>query len=407
MNAFAKRLLTVLGALCLVGYVGYQAYQMLYSPIRTETVYSYTTYETYDTKGIAVRSETLVPSTGSGYMFYTVENGSRVAQNGVIAQRYPSQSDAQKEQKLKQLDEEIALLKNLQQQGTTGRINLDLITRQLDTTVADLVKQMHEPILSGLSTSQSELLTLLNKEQVITGQMTSFQERIDALTAQRNQLAGQYQAATGTVNSPVAGYFVSLVDGYEDTIRFDQVTSLTPEQVEQALNAEPKAVPEGAYAGKVVGAYEWYLACLVPETYVSLLGEGASLTVKFTFVSDEEIPVTVASCKRDKSGQMAVVFRCSTMSKELSSMRIESVQIQLVEHTGLRVPKEAIVTNDAFETGVYVRVGNTVVFRKIEQEYNEAASYSICKVVDEDGYLKLYDDIILDGKGLYNGKIIH
>lgn len=88
-------------------------------------------------------------------------------------------------------------------------------------------------------------------------------------------------------------------------------------------------------------------------------------------------------------------------------MRIESVQIQLVEHTGLRVPKEAIVTNDAFETGVYVRVGNTVVFRKIEQEYNEAASYSICKVVDEDGYLKLYDDIILDGKGLYNGKIIH
>ena len=43
MNAFVKRLLTVLGALFLLVYVGYQGYQVLYSPIRTETVYSQST----------------------------------------------------------------------------------------------------------------------------------------------------------------------------------------------------------------------------------------------------------------------------------------------------------------------------------------------------------------------------
>ena len=56
---------------------------------------------------------------------------------------------------------------------------------------------------------------------------------------------------------------------------------------------------------------------------------------------------------------------------------------------------------------MYIRVGNTVVFRKIEQEYNADPTYSLCRQVDKEGYLKLYDDVILGGKGLYDGKIIH
>ena len=94
MNAFVKRLLTVLGALFLLVYVGYQGYQVLYSPIRTETVYSQSMYETVDTRGFTVRNETPITGSASGYLFYSVENGGRVAKNGTIAQIYPSEADA-------------------------------------------------------------------------------------------------------------------------------------------------------------------------------------------------------------------------------------------------------------------------------------------------------------------------
>lgn len=104
-----------------------------------------------------------------------------------------------------------------------------------------------------------------------------------------------------------------------------------------------------------------------PATYVSSFGKGASLTIRLPFVSDEEIPVKVAACNRDLQWADGRNFPRENMSKELSSLRMEDVQIQLVKHTGLRVPKEAIVTNEAFETGVYIRVGNTVVFRKIDR----------------------------------------
>ena len=93
------------------------------------------------------------------------------------------------------------------------------------------------------------------------------------------------------------------------------------------------------------------------------------------------------------------------MSAELATIRSESVEIQLVEHTGIKVPKRAVVVKD--ETpGVFIRSGNVVSFRKIKQKYSQPADYVICEVVEEDGYLQMYDDIIVGGRDLYDGKII-
>ena len=104
---------------------------------------------------------------------------------------------------------------------------------------------------------------------------------------------------------------------------------------------------------------------------------------------------------------MAVVFRCDQMSAELSTIRKEALEIQLVEHTGLKVPKQAIVVDENQQVGVYIRSGNVVAFRKIEQLYSQPADYVVCRVVNEDGYLEMYDDIIVNGRDLYDGKIIH
>ena len=148
------------------------------------------------------------------------------------------------------------------------------------------------------------------------------------------------------------------------------------------------------------------MACVVPDSYYNALGVGRTLTVRMSFVLDEAVPVTVYACNKDNQGNMAVVFRCDQMSAALSTIRHESVEIQLVEHTGLKVPQRAIIVNEKQEVGVYIRSGNTVAFRKIQQKFSEPADYAICDIVDEDGYLQMYDDIIVGGRDLYDGKII-
>ena len=418
MDNFMKKLLTAVVALFLLCYVGYQGFQMFYVPIQTETVYAYSMYETIDTEGFVVRNEQPVSQSVEGYIYYTAENGSRVANDGVIANIYSSENDARIQQQINQLDEEIQQLQSIQAQGTANKVNLDIINKQIDTELTELMEATHSASISGLYEYHSELLSLLNKRQITIGKVTDFSERISQLTAKKQELSSSFSASNETIRSPVAGYFVSRLDGYENAAVFDDVETLTAEDVQSMLDSQPGQVDTAA-VGKVVGDYEWYLTCVLPIEKTGSIKMGDELTVKLPFVSDEAVPVTVASVNRDKSGKAAVIFKCTYMSNELSSIRKEPIQIQVEHHEGLRVPNSAIRTNDDHQSGVYVQSGNTVVFKKIQIEYS-TNDYSICKefkkieaenkdesvVLNEGEYLKLYDDIITGGKGLYDGKII-
>lgn len=405
MDTFLKRLITVLVALFLLVYVGFQAYQILNTTIEVETVGSYKVYETIETKGVAIRNETVVSQGADGYLFYTTENGGRVAKNGSIARVFPSENDAFLQQQLDLLDEEIETLRAINAQGTSDRANLSGINKQISRAWMAAVEGAQSPAFLNMPELRSDLLALLNKQQITIGRVENFNDRLAALTSARDALAGSFSKSTSEIRSPIAGYFVSRIDGYESMLTVEQAADMTPEDVSRALTEPAAGAASGI--GKVVGDYEWYLACVLPVEQASQIKEGTELTVRLPFVLNQAIPVRVTATNKDREGQVAVIFESSQMSKELSSIRIEQVQIQLKEYEGLRVPDEAIQFNDNQETGVYVRVGNALVFKRIKVLYHsEHDRYSICEQTDESGYLKLYDNIVVGGKDLYDGKII-
>ena len=97
------------------------------------------------------------------------------------------------------------------------------------------------------------------------------------------------------------------------------------------------------------------------------------------------------------------------MSEELSSVRFAEVRILLKEYTGLYVPDRALHFGKNNESGVFVRVGNVLSFRNIRVlYYDETGHYSICEAPTEEDrdYLRLYDDMVVEGKGLYDGKVV-
>lgn len=419
MDTFTKKLITVLMAAFLLCYVGYQGFQIFYSPIETETVYDYSMYETVDTEGIAIRREKPITQEVDGYIFYTAENGSRVSKSGDIAHIYASEEEARTRQLIAQLEDEITLLRQIESQGNTNRVNLEIINKQIDTSLNDLIGMTHSASFNDMYSLHSKLMSLINKRQITIGKADSFKDRIDVLTEEKNALsAGLSEAAPPSITSPDAGYFVSHMDGFENAVDVDKITEITPGDVTKVLESTPQDVAPDT-VGKVVGDYEWYLLCVLPVEKTANIHAGASLTIKLPFVLDDPVPVTVASVNRNRGQDAAVVFKCNYMSKELSSIRKEPIQIQVQQHEGLRVPATAIRTNDDNETGVFIRVGNAVAFRKVVIEYS-TANYSICKevskikaenkdesvVIKENEYLKLYDDIIVGGKGIYDGQII-
>lgn len=116
--------------------------------------------------------------------------------------------------------------------------------------------------------------------------------------------------------------------------------------------------------------------------------------------------MTVACVNKSAKGDTAVVvFQCSYMNTELSKLRSPAFQIILNRYDGLRVSDQAIKVENG-KRGVYVFIGSSVKFTPVEILYN-GNGYKVCKKVDpmEEG-LHLYDDIVVKGKNLYDGKPI-
>ena len=362
-------------------------------------------YESIDAEGIVYRTETVVKDAGKGHAYFNIENGNRVARQSVIAAVYNDAVSGHIQQQVEEIDAQIEALKAIQADAGSNRLTLSMIKDQTENALYRLILDTESGNFEEMDTAQFDLLSLLSKEQMITGKKVDFSKKIEELKAKRKELKANYHEPTSTIYAPVAGYFVDDTDGFEGKVDADALKSLTVSELQKSLDKTAKK--DKSACGKIVSGYEWYMACVLPDRYYNVLGAGKKLSLRMSFVLDEAVPATVHACNKDNNGNIAVVFRCDYMSAELSTIRKESVQIQLVEHNGLKVPKRAIVIDENQQAGVYVRVGNVASFRKIKQVFSEPADYVICELVeDEDGYLRMYDDIIVGGRGMHDGKIV-
>lgn len=405
MNPVAKRILAIAAAALLLVYVGVQGYLILVSPLETETIVRATGYQTVETTGVVYRTETVIAEKPEGYLFYTIPNGGRVSRHGTIADVYASEGDALRQQRLNTLDEEIKALESINAQGTSNRVNLSTINQQINEVWLSIANEAQSPIFSNMDALHTRLLQLLNKKQLTIGRVENFNERLNTLREERKKLAGTFHPASSSVSSPAAGYFISQLDGYETVCVAEDVTQLTTKDVEAALAYQPQVEQTGI--GKIVGDYEWYLACKVPLSKAAALKVGAQLEIKMPFVSGDAIPMTLAAINKSTDDTAALIFKCTNMSQELSTIRVEQVEIRLQEYNGIRIPDDAIQFNERQEPGVYVQVGNVLAFRRVRVlHHDEKNKISVCEILDDKTYAQLYDKMVIKGEDLYDGKLV-
>ncbi len=405
MNPIVKRVLLIAASLILIVYVGYQAYRAFSGSTVTEIVESATAYETVDTTGVVFRDETVLEKEADGYFFYTVSDGNRIAKNGVIANVFPTLQDALVQQQLEVLDEEIHTLTSINAQGTANRANLSSINQQISETWLAISRAAASAEFMELTAERAKLLALLNKKQLTIGKETSFDNRLAQLKERRDTLAASYTKATATVRSPVAGYFISTIDGFETLFTTKGVTQITVNDLQHYLDMTPAPVSESV--GKVVGDYEWYMACIVPLEQTAFIKKDTVLDVRLPFVTDDTVPAQVAAVNKGEGDVAAVILRCTHMSGELSSTRRETVELRLTAYSGLRIPDKAIHFNEAQEPGVFVQEGNYLTFKKIRVLYHDQENrISVCEKTDGNGFVQLYDRVVTEGEDLYEGKLV-
>ena len=78
----------------------------------------------------------------------------------------------------------------------------------------------------------------------------------------------------------------------------------------------------------------------------------------------------------------------------------------MATYEGLKVPKEAVRVDEEGNLGVYVITGMYSEFKKIDVLYETEDYYIVDTDPTTTKSLLVYDFIIVNGKGLANGKVI-
>ena len=380
----------------------HQFISSVYSPVKTETAVFYSASDGLNITGLIIRSETLVTSSEGGVMHFVLEDGSRVAKDGVIANIYDSESASITLSKIDSVNTKIEDIEEMLSDNDLEAADLDMINAKATQSLNNLIVSGASGNFGNMSELSDELLSALNRRQVAMGETTDFSAQLEQLKAEKNELSASLPAAKGKVKAAMSGYFVSKADGYETVLTCGNPESITPEFMSSVSAAE---LPDGVI-GKIVSDYEWYIAAEISINESLKYKEGDSLTIYTSVKSYPKLPVTVKKINISESSSSAVVvFSCNEMNSELATMRSGPMTVVTKEYDGLRVPSSALRVVDS-KRGVYVLTGMQVKFVEVNVLYKDD-SYMICeKQTSDESVLRLYDEVIVKGKNLYDGKIV-
>lgn len=389
-------------AVVAVVFVFHQLYSSLYRPITTETALYSEAVDGLKITGTIIRRESIITNTVQGVFHFVTVDGSRVAKGGTVAEIYDSADASITLNRIETIKKQIADLEELQGYNDLQASDLELADGRVTSALGGLVFENSGGNFFRAPDNLSALLSAINRRQMITGEHTDFSPQLAALNAELTTLSGKLTSAKGYITAAESGYFVSVTDGYENVFTVDSLGSITPEFLN---DSKPATTPENAI-GKIVSDYEWYIAARVSINDSLKYKEGDSLTIRTDVMSNPTLPVEVAKINISESSDSAVViFSCRQMSSELATMRTGAMTVVSRTYKGLRFPRKALRVVDG-KTGVYTVSGIVLKFVPVKVIYSQE-DYVICEQEQSNStVLRLYDEVVVKGRKLYEGKIV-
>lgn len=425
LDKFWVRLGAGLLALLLAAFLVYQLYLRFYTSIKAETVRITTYSETIDVEGTAFRSEIAIGGSVSGAAVAAVRNGEKVLKGQPVIHLFHSAAEAEAYERIGEIERQITELEGMVTASEDSANAVRNIENMLSEQMTQLAILDGKTDMSALAECRSEIAYLLSKRLVAMRKVENYQERIDALTAEKTSLAASYSQAPATVNAPSAGYYVNSLDGYEEALDPALLSTMTAKQLKNILTE--KHTPSSSNTGKLLRDFTWYLACPVPATEAKdTLAIKSSYTLLLPYSKTGSMQAQLVYLNEDENDANTVlaVFKCTSLVSELCDIRTQPVKIQIRSFTGFKIPKSAqhvhIGTKDETDEDgnvlytyeerypcVYAVVGHQLYSRRIDVLY-KGDDFLICSASSEPGSggLLLYDEIITEGKNLYAGKII-
>lgn len=400
----AKKIFHVVGllALALVSvYIIVQCFVIFRRSYKTETAIKYTLAESITLDGVVAFDS--VDVAGSGDLGYLVQDGERVTNGTVVAEVYTDDSQGLQRERLDRLERTITLL--TKSQNSTGS-DLSVLTNQTKQALYNLLDKINTAQYSGITDAEDTFLLAQNRLQVSTGQTAGFADTIAALQVEYDSIKAQLDALQ-TITATTNGYFSSTAASPAIAADRQALDDADPATLQKMLaDGFPAAATDRA--GQITTGFSWKFYAVCDLDTAARFDNISS--VKISVPGKQNIPLSAAveEVTPDKDNGLAkIVLQCQTINAEVLSFGQETAQIDLKTYEGIRIDKEALHIVDG-QRGVYVKYGNLQRFLKITTLY-ENDSYILIPEngkIGTDNEVRLYDEIIVQGTNLQDGKLL-
>lgn len=390
--------------------------------IDTEIATRYTYNDTITAECVIVRDETLLKYDSNKVLYYTVDDGDIVSAGAEVALVFSDEEDALNYKRINEVKDKISVLEELNKSQSNVQTDYSAIDKQIEINLKNIISASNTNSLSEIASSSDSLIYSVNQRQIITGEITDFNEEIASLNAQLQELEKTTPKYIDVVKSDRSGYFVASVDGYENTYDYANVTGLNIDNF--SISKTPQTVSDDTI-GKIVSGLNWYVVCRVSaDDALAINLSSHEFTVSFNNTTCNDIPASLAALNQNSKQQDGIaVFRCNYMNTPISHLRNETVQIAVTQYSGIRISKEAIhdgyvdvenaegsVTKKEVQ-GVYVLIGSELKFKEVSI-LSAGKDFVIIDETPDAGVLyskstvEINDEIVVRGEDLYDGKII-
>ena len=383
-------------------YLAVQFFIIFHRGYKTETAIAYTMADSVSLQGVV--SFDTVRVDGSGDLGYLVSDGERVTNGTVLAECYTDDSQGLLRERLDRLGRTIDLLSK--SQNSSGS-DLSLLTSQTRQALYNLLDKLDTAQYSGITDAEDAFLLAQNRLQVNTDQTEGFTQTIQALQTEYDGIKAQLDTLQ-TITATTNGYFSSVSASPTITTDAAQLDAATPAELNDMLQNGFAAADTANCAGQIATGFSWKFYTVCDLATADRLDGVSSVKISVPGKQNTPLAATVQELTRDEEAGLAkLVLSCQTVNAEILSFGVETAQIDLKTYEGIRIDKAALHIVGG-RRGVYVKYGNLQRFLKITTLY-EDENYILIPdngKVGTDNEVRLYDEIIVQGTNLQDGKLL-
>ena len=404
-NNLPKQVVFILILIIILCYTIYTVYRLVIKPTETFIIENGKISSEETMQGYIIRDETVLK--GENYKNGLVQiksEGEKVAKGEAIF-RYYTKGEENLKNKIKELD--IKIQETWEKEESIFSSDIKLIEGQIETKLNEI---HHLNDIQKIKEYKKDLNTYITKKAKIAGELSPAGSYLKKLIEERSEYENELNSGSEYLTSTRSGVVSYRVDGLEEVLTPTNFGNLSKTVLEELQLKTGQIVSTSEEAGKIIDNFSCYIVCVLKseklEEKEAKIGDKLNLRLS----NAKEIKAEIVYTTKESQEEELVIFKLQECVEELINYRKISFEILWWNESGLKVPNEAIKTeNEDLYYIVRKRVGYTdkiyVKILKKGEKYSIIENYESPKELLEKGVSKefvenrrkitLYDEIQL------------